>query len=408
MTDPAAPSAAPSAPVPDGEHDGAEGGAVWLLACGQMLGYACFFYLFAALILYWQRETGWATGLLSAGMTLAVVLSALVAPLAGRAVDRGWAVLLLTGGAGLGALSLILLALAPAPWAYLLAWSGLGLAQGLCLYEPCFALMIRHFGSQARGAITKVTLVGGFASTLAFPAASLLAERWGWRGAVWGAALVAGGAVLPLNLIGARRLIRAAAPAPMQAKGAGPDWRATLLRPAFLRLSAVFSLIALDHWMLLAFLRPILAEARVDTTLAVTAAALIGPAQVGGRLILLASGARVGTRAVLFITVASYAVAPLCLALAGASAGLVLGFALLQGAANGVMTILRPLLVAEVVGQGRFGALAGLLAVPMLMASAAAPLLGAGLMALGGGGLIIATALTFALLALVLAARPSR
>ena len=73
-----------------------EGRAVWTLALTQALGYACFFYIFAALILYWQRETGFSNGLLAAGPMLSILVSAVLAPSIGRAVDRGRACLLYT------------------------------------------------------------------------------------------------------------------------------------------------------------------------------------------------------------------------------------------------------------------------------------------------------------------------
>jgi hypothetical protein len=75
------------------------------------------------------------------------------------------------------------------------------------------------------------------------------------------------------------------------------------------------------------------------------------------------------------------------------------GFAACQGAARGVLTILRPMLVAETLGEGRYGAVAGLMAIPGLAATAVAPMLGAGLMALGGVWLMIGAGFALALAA---------
>lgn len=373
-------------------RDRADRLAVWMLALGQMLGYACFFYLFAALILYWRQDLGWPDGTLAAGMTVAVVTSAVLAPFAGRAVDRGRVVLLLTGGVLVGALSLALLALARHPAGFLLAWAGLGVAQATCLYEPVFALMIRRFGPAARPAITRITLIGGLASTFAFPVAAWFADSAGWRAAVWAAFAAVLLLMLPLNLIGVRLLQRSmpdSRPAPPRSVA---DWRAMVFGRSFLGLSLVFSLVALDHWMILAFLRPMLAEMGLAAPVAIAAAATIGPAQVGGRLVLMALGDRMGSTAALMTTLACYAAAPLCLALAGVAAPLVFGFAALQGAANGIMTILRPLLVADQLGNGSFGTTAGLFLIPTLVASAIAPMLGAALMSLGGWPIMITAA----------------
>ncbi len=380
--------------------------AVWLLALGQMLGYACFFYLFAALILYWRADLHWGDGLLASGLTLAIVVAAVTAPFAGRAVDRGHAAALLAGGAGIGAVSLAVLALAQGPVVYLLAWAGLGVAQAASLYEPCFALLIRRFEADARAAITRVTLIGGFASTFAFPAGAALAEALGWRGAVWVAVAVSAGLVLPLNLIGARTLARGVRPLTEERARPRIAFWATFRHWPFLRLTLMFSLLALGHWMIIAFLRPVLAGIGVPDGMAVMAAAAVGPAQVAGRLALMAAGVRLGGRAALLATLAGFVVAPGVLVLAGVAMPLVFAFALLQGAANGVLTILRPLLLAEDLGSEDFGTLSGMMAIAILAASAVAPMLGAALMAAGGWSLLVAVAGCAALLALALALLP--
>lgn len=380
--------------------------AVWMLALGQMLGYACFFYLFAALILYWRADLHWNDGVLAGGLTLAIIVAACIAPISGRAVDRGQAALVLAGGAAIGALSLAVLAVAHHPAVYLLAWAGLGVAQAASLYEPCFALMIQRFGADARAAITRVTLIGGFASTFAFPAGAVLAEAFGWRAAVWAAAAVAAGIVVPLNLIGARRLARSAGAAGMESPKTRPALWSLVRHWPFLRLALLFSLLALGHWMLVSFLRPVLAGVGVPDRLAVAAAATIGPAQVAGRLALMAAGVRLGGRAALMMTLAGFVVAPLVLMAAGVATPLIFGFALLQGAANGVLTILRPLLIAEDLGSESFGAISGLMSIPTLAASAVAPVLGAGLLALGGWGLLVAVVGSLSVAALALALAP--
>ncbi|MDP4032321.1 MAG: hypothetical protein Q8P60_05605, partial [Pseudorhodobacter sp.] len=96
--------------------------AVWALAFGQTLGYACFFYIFAALVLVWQRELPWGHGVLALGPFLAIAVTAALSPQIGRWVDRGHALMLMGSGTALGAASLVLLALAWHPAVYLLAF----------------------------------------------------------------------------------------------------------------------------------------------------------------------------------------------------------------------------------------------------------------------------------------------
>jgi MFS family permease len=380
----------------------AEQRAVWLLAVGQTLGYACFFYIFAAMVVSWQEALGWDKAMLAAGPTLAILISAALAPFVGRAVDRGHGPRLMAGGALVGALALAVLAGASRQWVYMLAWAGLGVAQASCLYEVCFALLIRRFGLAARAAITRVTLVAGLASTLAFPAASALTLALGWQGTVWVAVAVAARVVMRLHLVGERTLARGPADGRQGAPVAAAA-RAVLRDGNFWRLAALFSLLNLNHWMLISFMLPVFAAQGLGAGLAVAAAACVGPAQVLGRLALMRSEARLGTGLATKLTLCAIVAASVLLALAGAAPLLAFGFAAVQGAAMGVMTILRPVLVADGLGSQTYGATAGMMSIPTLLSSAAAPLLGALLLAAGGTGLLIGVALALAAVAFGLA-----
>lgn len=64
--------------------------AVWLLAVGQTVAYACLYYVFSALLVAIEADTGWTKAALALGPTLALGMAALAAPMAGRLVDRGW------------------------------------------------------------------------------------------------------------------------------------------------------------------------------------------------------------------------------------------------------------------------------------------------------------------------------
>jgi predicted MFS family arabinose efflux permease len=308
----------------------------------------------------------------------------------------------MTAGVLVGALSLSVLAEARLPWVYLSGWAGLGVTQAMCLYEVCFALLIRRFGVSARMAITRVTLVAGLASTLCFPAAAMLAQAVGWRGALWTGVAVAVLVMLPLQWFGARAIGRGPAegrPVSLPAPRPGE----VLRRPGFARLALMFSLMNLNHWMLISFTLPVFTAQGLRHGLAVAAAACIGPAQVLGRLALMRSEARIGTRRATVGTLAAIVAAALLLALAGVAPAFAFAFAAVQGAAMGVMTILRPILVAERLGSGTYGAIAGMMSIPTLVSTAAAPLAGALILSTGGEALLVGVAMLLAIAALALA-----
>jgi MFS family permease len=170
----------------------------------------------------------------------------------------------------------------------------------------------------------------------------------------------------------------------------------------------MFSLMNLNHWMLISFMLPVFAAQGLAQGLAVAAAATIGPAQVLGRFALMRTEARVGTARATVGTLVAVVAAALLLALAGAAPLLAFAFAAVQGAAMGVMTILRPVLVADRLGSGTYGAIAGMMSIPTLVSTAAAPLVGAVILSLGGEALLIGVALALGLAALALGLRITR
>ncbi len=373
--------------------------AVWLLALGQTLIYAGTYYSFPALLPALEVATGWSKSVLAAGPTLAFLLMAALTPFSGRLVDRGLGGEMLVAGPVLAAAGVAMLGLAGAPWVWLAAWAAIGVAQAGCLYETCFAFLTRRLGDGARAAITRVTLVAGFAGTVTFPLGHWLGGAFGGQGGMLVFAVIVLAGVVPLNLwavVRLRRRARAAGgmPAPEDASGA---LKAALRRPEFWAISAAVGMVYLNHGVLLTFVLELFADRGAGPALAATAAACIGPAQVAGRLALLMAGARVSTALATLMALGSVVMAGLLLWAAGAAMPLIFGFALLQGAGAGLLSILRPVLTAEVMGRRGFGVVSGAIAVPAILASAAAPSVGAALLTLGGTALVYAACLGMAL-----------
>ena len=110
----------------------------------------------------------------------------------------------------------------------------------------------------------------------------------------------------------------------------------------------------------------------------------------------MAGEARVGNARATMLALGSVVTAGVLLWLAGLAPLLVFGFALAQGAGMGLMSILRPLLIADILGRRGFGTISGAVAVSPILASAAAPALGALLLTMGGTGLVYASCLAMA------------
>lgn len=377
------------------------GSAVWLLALGQTLIYAGCYYSFPALLPDLEAATGWSKGELALGPTLAFLIMAGLTPFTGRLVDRGFGGEMLIWAPVLAALGVAGLGLVGSLAGWLALWALIGVAQAGSLYETCFAFLTRRLGTGAREAITRVTLVAGFAGTLAFPLGHWLGQTLGGQGALVAfAGLMA--FVVPLNAVAVRQLRRrerAGLTLPPSPPGV---LQAALRKPAFWIIAAGFTAVYLNHGVLLTYVLVLFADRGADPGLAAIAAACIGPSQVAGRLVLLAMGARVSTDRAVVLSMSGVVLAGVLLLLAGVAWPLIFAFALAQGAGAGLMSILRPVLIAEVLGREGFGVISGAVAVAPILASAAAPSVGAGLLVLGGPGLVYAVCLALAGLGLAL------
>lgn len=386
--------------------------AVWLLSLAQTSGYVAQMFVFGALYVALSDPatgTGIAPTAMAAGPTAGLVLAAVLAPFAGRLVDRGLGPALMTFGPVFGAAGLILAALAGGrEWVWLAGFLIVGLAQATTQFETCFAFLTRELGGEARAAIMRVALVAGLAPTVAFPLGDALARGFGWQGALIGFALFNLAVTVPLNRVGTRVLAggpHGEARGAEASEGGDGAVRRALGTAGFWMLAAMLGLIWMNHMMLTTFAVPLMMDRGAGHGTAVLLAALIGPAQVAGRLVLLLSGDDFRTGRLTIWILVGFVVSAAALAMGGLGLGLLVAFAVVQGVAAGIMSILRPLLAAEVLGRAGFGAVWGALSVAPLTAQASAPLAGAALIDRFGAAGPVAAGAAMAAVGLALGVR---
>jgi predicted MFS family arabinose efflux permease len=249
---------------------------------------------------------------------------------------------------------------------------GLGVALAATLYEPAFAVLTRLHPETYRLRITTMTLVGGFASTVFIPLTALAIEAWGWRSALVALALVNALFCLPVHALWLRD--RTVAGAPPRARGPVFDenFRRALKHPAFWGLGLSFTAYGAVASALTFHIIPLLEERHVPTATMLTAIALFGPAQVAGRIALLALGRRASA---VLVGRLGFTVLPLSilLLLLPSSLAALFIFYLLFGASNGVITVVRGTAVPELLWRESYGAINGALTLPTNLARAAAP-----------------------------------
>ncbi|MCP5367024.1 MAG: MFS transporter [Hyphomicrobiales bacterium] len=358
---------------------------VWPLSMVQLVSWGTLYYGFAIFLTPMEAELGWARAELTGAVTLGMVVAGAASLPAGRLIDRGHGRLVMTAGSVLGGAMLFAWSRVTDVAAFYAIWFGIGLAMAGTLYEPAFAVLIRALADLAQRAVAAMTLVGGFASTVFIPICHLLIEHLGWRDAlaVMGALNVVLGGVIHFAVL-RDPTVRERVPGGSDASTA-QILRAVFRKPAFWFLLAAvtggfFSVAAVVFHIV-----PLMAERGFDTATAVAAIALIGPAQVAGRIMVVIVVPRLALPVSGMVAFGLPLLAMVLLRLGPAEWWVVATFAIALGAGNGIATIVRATSVARIVEAGAYGVVNGAINLPVSVARAFAPSVASVLWAAGGG-----------------------
>jgi MFS family permease len=355
-----------------------------VLGVTQIFAWGSSYYLPAVLAKPIAADTGWSLSWVVGGLSLGLLIAGLVSPWVGRAIARSGGRPVLAVSAGLLAAGLSALALAHSLPAFLTAWLLVGLGMGAGLYDPAFATLGRLYGHKGRSAITTLTLFGGFASTVCWPLSAFLDAHLGWRGVCLVYAGFQLAVALPAYVFVLPR--EPQGPAPLSVSPIlptdSPPRTLDLRRGAlFLLMTATITLSSVISTTLSVHLLTVLQAKGLTLAAAVGLGTLVGPSQVAARAV--------------EMVIARYhhpiwtKVASTSLVAAGLAAlwiGVpIIPFALaLYGAGIGLESIARGTLPLAVFGPERYPVVMGRIAMPSLIAQAAAPSIGTVLIETGG------------------------
>lgn len=325
---------------------------VYRHALAQLFFWCSFYYLMPAISAQVAAETGWPVLHISITFSMAFLVWALFAPLVGMSIDRGWGGAVMLAGGITGTLTLCFLSTVTDRWVFSGSLLVLGMCMAATLYDPCFALMMRRLDERGIDATATVTLIAGFATLLTFPLVLALSGVMEWREIilVFAALAILAVCVLPKQdrITPERETRRNASPFRIQ------------MAPVLIALA--FGLIMMGHAILLFLLPVVLVQGNDVGKMGIVAVAVLGPAQIAGRLAWRAYGANYAPQFCALVLFVVFCVPSVLLIMAGPSTGVVYAALIVQGACYGVHTILRPglarlYLPIEHLGRG-FGSIA--------------------------------------------------
>src|SRR5579859_2146138 len=372
-----------------------------ILALGttQTLAWASSYYLPAILADPIGRDLGMSANWIFAAFSAALVISALLGPRVGRQIDLfGGRPVLCASNLTIAA-GLLLLGVTTSIPVLLLAWLLLGIGMGFGLYDAAFAALGRIYGNAARGPITGITLMAGFASTVGWPLTAFGLDHIGWRDTcfAWAAAHLLIG--LPLNFFVLPKVAGAKAAVVNAAKPQIPIDRTMIL------LAFTFAAGWTVTGAMAAHMPRILEAGGATAVQAVAAGALFGPAQVFARILEVSLFSRYHPLVSTRLACLTHPIGAAILAVAGGPAAG--AFAVLFGMGNGILTIARGTLPLAIFGPKDYGYRLGLIGAPARIAQALAPLaFGLLIDLIGIKVLLVSSALSLAALLALCLLRP--
>lgn len=346
-------------------------GSVWLIGLTQIIGYGTLYYSFPILAGSIAAEFGWKTSSVFGMFSLALLAGGLFAPWAGRLVDRLGAASVMTAGSAASAAALVLLALLPGKF-FLVGLIALEIASSLVLYDAAFAALAQRTGGQARLRITHMTLIAGFASSLAWPATQALHAVFDWREVLIIFAGINLLICMPLHALLLRK------PPVLAADDDGDCGPLTgeAAPEVGLRVLVLVSLgFALSGFVLsgiLTMMVPLLTAIGLGTA-AVAVATLFGPAQVLSRFLNMGFGKKLHPLSGSILAAGLMGGAALLLSATGSWMAGAIAFAVMFGLGSGLNSIVRGTLPLVLFGVKNYGAVLGKMAFARLMLNASAP-----------------------------------
>jgi MFS family permease len=338
-----------------------------VLGVTQTLAWATTYYLPAVIVGPAAATLHRSTTELLVGYSWSLLVAGLVSPRVGAWIELHGGRGALATGTVVMAAGLLVLAAWPSLLGWYVAWSMIGAGMALGLYDAAFATIGRLLGLQARPAIVGVTLLGGFASTIGWPAGVALVHHFDWRATVMIYAAVQLAVNLPLILTLIPRATPVVAPVRTDAapaKTGGNDGVfALILLGTFFCMRAAISAIVSVHALTL------LHGVGLDAVAAVGVAALFGPSQVFGRVLEWTFGRWIDPLTGSWMGAILLPLGVVALLLGGPAAG----FAVAYGMSNGILTISRGTLPMFLFGPRGYATRLGRLALPQLLTQAVAP-----------------------------------
>jgi hypothetical protein len=310
------------------------------------------------------------------GITMMLLVSALLAPRVGRLVDAKGARPIMIVGSAVAGLAMAALAFAQGVVSYLLAWVLVGVAMPMMLSNTALVGLVQIVGSSARRAITGLMLLSGLTGTLFLPLNAVLLESIGWRNAYLFFALLHLLICLPMHAM----VLRRRDPDPMGTARGGSGTIEGMLPPdkrlmAFIMLAIWSCTEGLITWGLYMQIIDVFKGLGLSAAAAVGVWAMVGPSQASARFGELLFGGRYSILTTAFLSSILTTGSFLIILPFAPSVAVAAAFSICLGLGHGFFAIARNTLPLMLFGAREYGTYMGRLMLPQNIVNAGAPVI---------------------------------
>jgi len=375
-----------------------------VFSLSSSLAYIAMIQMIPVILTAMAQDLGSSRAAIAGASTVSTLTGAVVAIPIGRTLDRFGGRVVMTLGAAIGVVAVVMWSQATSLAALYSSFVLIGSSTTMCTYEAAFAVLVFATERTTRDrAIIAVAMVAGLITYLVYPLLGWMNTEFGWRNSLLMLAAALGVIAVPglwcaiPSRAAHRQQVAHRVGVPVGA--AVRQGRFWLLLVAFVGQAGSAAAFLL---MMIAYLQDMGHPVVVATAMPVA----IGVMQIMSRLVLTAFAGRIRIVTATAVAFVIQAVGLLLLPVVGLSIPLCVLCVSAVGVGQGIGIIARPTILADSFGAAHFASVLAVLTVPIAIARASMPVLAAWLA--DGRFLVVCGVMALFAAAALLPLRPKR
>ena len=360
----------------------------FFLGVSLTIFYSSFFYIFPALVKFWEFEFNLTISEMTLAFTISFLMQAIISPYFGKLLDKGYGYYVLIFSTVLGGLSLLLLSFTTNYIIFFISWILIGISSAGWGYDYLFPMLTILIKDKAKKFITIITIVAGFYGTFTFPIDNYLAYEFDSRIAIKFFVFLIFFIAIPLTFFSLNQyrftanVIKKTINQNIEKTFFYKKINFWILTISLTSGFFIFSLYTTHILLILDF-------KNISTNQSILIASLIGPSQVLGRFIFMFFGKYLSNVLLYCLTTLFILISLIFIYFANVHIFFAFLFVFFYGIAHGTRAIISTFVQKDILGLKSFGKIRGYISLICLLTLSLAPYSGSLINSYGDYNLVI-------------------